>query len=89
MLKTLLTILAVIAACIAVYGTGIVIGMKTAEAGESWRMEVYYSMTDETQCAHFVFDTEAACNRTKLWYEEASAWHGKNKYQCILESQCS
>lgn len=88
MIKTLLTILAITAACIAVYGAGIAIGMKTAEASESWRMEVYYGMTEETLCAHFVFETRNSCILTKEWYEEMSAWHGQNRYRCILESQC-
>jgi hypothetical protein len=88
MAKTLLAILAVISAIIAIYGIGIVIGMKTAEARESWRMEVHYTVTDERICAYYAFDTEDACERAKDWFVAQAAWHGKNRYQCILESQC-
>lgn len=89
MIKTLLTILGIIAAGIAIYYAGIVIGMKTAEAGESWRMEIHYTVTDERLCAYYEFDTKDSCERAKDWFVAQAAWHGKNRYQCILESQCS
>ena len=88
MIKILLTFLAVVAACIAVYWLGIVIGMKTASASESWRMEIHYTVTDERLCAYYEFDTKDSCERAKDWFVAQAAWHGKNKYRCILESQC-
>ena len=88
MIKTLLSILAIIAACVAIYGFGIGIGMMTAEAGEAWKMEVHYTVTDERICAYYDFDTKDSCERAKDWFVEQAAWHGENRYQCILESQC-
>ena len=89
MSKTLLTIIAIIAACVAVYGVGVVIGMKTASAGEAWKMEIHYTLTDEKLCAHYDFETKDSCERAKDWFVAQAAWHGKNRYQCILESQCT
>jgi len=88
MIKTLLIILAIIAACAAVYGIGVVIG--TAEAAETWtwKLEVYYTATNERICAHYDFDTKDSCEQAKTWFVVHTAWHGKNEYQCILESQC-
>lgn len=59
-----------------------------AKSSESWKMEIHYTVTDERICAHYDFDTKDSCERTKDWFVEHTAWHGKNKYQCILESQC-
>ncbi len=88
MIKTLLIILVVIATGAVIYGIGVIIGTQTAEAGEAWKMEIHYTVTDERICAHYEFDTKDSCERTKDWFVEHTAWHGKNKYQCILESQC-
>lgn len=62
--------------------------LASAPASESWKLQIHYSMTGETVCAHYDFDTEGSCTAAKIWFEEQSAWHGKNTYQCILESQC-
>ncbi len=59
-----------------------------AKAAESWRLKVHYKLTDETVCAIYIFDTKKACMDTKFWFEEESAWHGQNEYECILESKC-
>ena len=88
MIKKLLIILAVLAACAAIYGAGVVIGTQTAEAGEAWKMEIHYTITDERICAYYDFDTKDSCERAKDWFVMQAAWHGKNRYQCILESQC-
>jgi len=62
--------------------------MFMAKAAESWRLKVHYKMVDETVCAHYVFDTEQSCVAARDWFILKSAWHGKNDYECILESQC-
>ena len=83
LLATIAVIAAIIGACAAIYG------MKTAQAGEAWKMEIHYTVTDEKLCAHFDFDTKDSCERAKDWFVAQAAWHGKNRYQCILESQCT
>ena len=62
--------------------------MFMAKAAESWRVKVHYKLIDKTVCAHYIFDTEQSCKDAKIWFEEISAWHGMNEYECVLESQC-
>ena len=59
-----------------------------AMSSEPWRMKVTFGMLQETQCAHYIFDTKESCEGAKAWFIEQAAWHGQNDYECVLDSQC-
>ncbi len=53
-----------------------------------WKLQVHFGNLNETICAHYNFDTEDSCVRTKNWFDAVTEWHGRNKYQCILDTEC-
>ena len=59
-----------------------------AKSEELWRLKIHYAELDETICAHYNFATEDSCIRAKVWFEDVSAWHGRNTYWCVLDNEC-
>ena len=67
----------------------LIVGLwATGHSAEKWKVHVHYTLTEETVCTHHEFETEAACEVEADKIRGMAAWHGVNRYSCVLESQC-